>query len=284
MMTVPRIFDTRTCELGEGALWHPLREQFFWFDISGGKLLSRSSDTMDTWHLNEMASAAGWLDAEHLLLATETGLIILNLHSRQLTTHWTLPKSIVALRSNDGRADRHHGFWFSTMGKQAEQWAGAIYRYFQGEVRQLFTGLTIPNSICFSPDGQYAYFSDTARQIVWRQTLDAQGWPTGLREIFLDLAAENLNPDGAVIDSAGGLWCAHWGAGVVMRYSSTAQRTHTLPAGALHVSCPAFGRRDLHCMLLTTAREGIPDPDAAQGVTYMVDSPIKGLPEPRVIL
>lgn len=284
MMTVPRIFDTRTCELGEGALWHPLREQFFWFDISGGKLLSRSSDTMDTWHLNEMASAAGWLDTEHLLLATETGLIILNLHSRQLTTHWTLPKSIVALRSNDGRADRHHGFWFSTMGKQAEQWAGAIYRYFQGEVRQLFTGLTIPNSICFSPDGQYAYFSDTARQIVWRQTLDAQGWPTGQREIFLDLAAENLNPDGAVIDSAGGLWCAHWGAGVVMRYSSTAQRTHTLPAGALHVSCPAFGRRDLHCMLLTTAREGIPDPDAAQGVTYMVDSPIKGLPEPRVIL
>lgn len=283
-MTTARVFDARACELGEGALWHPLRQQFFWFDILGCKLLSCSGDTPDTWHLGEMASAASWLDMEHLLLATETGLSILDLRSRQLTPHWSLPASTTAIRSNDGRADHHHGFWFSTMGKQAEPRAGAIYRYFRGEVRQLFKELTIPNSICFSPDGQYVYFSETSRQIVWRQALDAQGWPAGQREVFLDLVAEKLNPDGAVIDSAGGLWCAHWGAGLVMRYSPAGQRTHTLSAGALQVSCPAFGGQDLDCLLLTTAREGMHDPDAAQGKTYLLDAPIKGLPEPWVIL
>ena len=30
-----RIFDDRTCKLGEGPLWHPERQQFFWFDILG---------------------------------------------------------------------------------------------------------------------------------------------------------------------------------------------------------------------------------------------------------
>ena len=27
------VFDDRRCELGEGPLWHPVREQLFWFDI-----------------------------------------------------------------------------------------------------------------------------------------------------------------------------------------------------------------------------------------------------------
>ncbi|MBF6618250.1 MAG: SMP-30/gluconolactonase/LRE family protein [Candidimonas sp.] len=284
-MAVCRTFDTRACELGEGAFWHPLRQEFFWFDILGCKLLSRRAHTSHVWPLGQMASAAGWLDAAHVLLATEAGLAVLDLDTGQLLPHWHLPASATALRSNDGRADRDHGFWFSTMGKLAEPGVGAIYRYFRGEVRQLFEGLTIPNSICFSPDGRQAYFSDTARQIVWRQALDALGWPTGERVVFLDLVAEGLNPDGAVVDTEGGLWCAHWGAGAVMRYSPEAQRTHTFSVGgALHVSCPAFGGPDLRCLLLATAREGMRDPDCAQGITYLLDIPIQGLPEPRVIL
>lgn len=284
-MAVPQIFDTRACELGEGALWHPLRQQFFWFDILGCKLLSRHEHAAHSWPLGQMASAAAWLDAAQLLLATEAGLAVLDLDNGRLVPHWRLPASTTALRSNDGRADRHHGFWFSTMGKQAEPGAGAIYRYFRGEVRQLFKELTIPNSICFSPDGRLAYFADTARQIVWRQALDAQGWPTGERVVFLDLAGQGLNPDGAVVDAEGGLWCAHWGSGAVMRYNTQAQRTHTFSVGgALHVSCPAFGGQDLRSLLLTTAREGLADPDAAQGMTYLLDAPTQGLPEPQVIL
>lgn len=284
-MAAPQIFDTRACELGEGALWHPLRQQFFWFDILGCKLLSRHEHASQVWPLGKMASAAGWLDATQLLLATEAGLAVLDLDNGQLVPHWHLPASATALRSNDGRADRHHGFWFSTMGKQAEPGAGSIYRYFGGEVRQLFDGLTIPNSICFSADGRQAYFSDTARQIVWRLALDAQGWPTGERVVFLDLADQGLYPDGAIVDAEGGLWCAHWGSGAVMRYNPQAQRTHTFSVGgALHVSCPAFGGQDLRSLLLTTAREGLADPDAAQGMTYLLDAPVQGLPEPQVIL
>ena len=40
-----------------------------------------------------------------------------------------------------------------TMGKSAERRAGAIYWHFRGETRLLYPGISIPNSICFSPGG-----------------------------------------------------------------------------------------------------------------------------------
>ena len=39
------VFDSRNCSLGEGPLWHPLREQLFWFDIDNKKMLSRLGGT-----------------------------------------------------------------------------------------------------------------------------------------------------------------------------------------------------------------------------------------------
>ena len=38
------IHDNRQCRLGEGAFWHPERQQFFWFDIKGKRLLSQQAD------------------------------------------------------------------------------------------------------------------------------------------------------------------------------------------------------------------------------------------------
>ena len=38
---VSDIYDDTPCELGEGPLWHPTREQLFWFDILGRRILTR---------------------------------------------------------------------------------------------------------------------------------------------------------------------------------------------------------------------------------------------------
>ena len=34
-----RVFDNRPCALGEGPLWHPERNQLFWFDIIDKRLM-----------------------------------------------------------------------------------------------------------------------------------------------------------------------------------------------------------------------------------------------------
>ena len=57
------IYDDRVCELGEGAFWHPVRQEFFWFDIIGQKLMTKDH----TWTFDTYASAAGWIDDDRLL-------------------------------------------------------------------------------------------------------------------------------------------------------------------------------------------------------------------------
>ena len=54
------------CELGEGAFWHPLRRQAFWFDIHGRRLLSQEDGRDLQWGFDEKASAMGWIDGDRV--------------------------------------------------------------------------------------------------------------------------------------------------------------------------------------------------------------------------
>ena len=87
-----------------------------------------------------------------------------------------------------------------------------------------------------------------------------------------------------MIDADGGFCCAIWGQGAVMRFDPDGKRTHEWKVGGQHSSCPAFGGPGLSQLLVTTALDGIEDPDEAQGMTYLLDTGLAGLPEPRVIL
>ena len=283
-----QVHDDRLCELGEGAFWHPERGEIFWFDILGRKLLSRDASGPREWRFPEMVSAAGWLDRDRLLIAGETALFAFHLETGAREDLASLEAENPVTRSNDGRADRQGGFWIGTMGKQAQQGAGAIYRWRKGELRRLFPGLTIPNAISFAPDGASAHFADTRQAKIWRVALDSEGWPRGEPELFLDFTAEGLNPDGAVTDAAGRLWVAQWGAGRVAAYDAQGRFLEAVTVGAPHTSCPAFGGPDFSTLYCATAQEGL---DAAglaahplSGALFAAFGHGPGLPEPRVRL
>jgi sugar lactone lactonase YvrE len=276
------IYDTRPCELGEGPLWHPVREELFWFDILNRTLHSKAR----SWTFDEIISAAGWIDRDRLLIAGEAGLSRFDLTTgdRQPVTQVGSP----ATRSNDGRADRQGGFWFGVMGKRAEKNLGAIWRWYRGELRQLFPGIAIPNAISFTPDGGAAHFADTLTGTVMKVALDAQGWPRGAPQAWLDLTVEGLNPDGAVVDAAGLFWNAQWGAGRVAAYAPDGSFVRAVETpGAVQSSCPAFGGPDLSTLYVTSALESM---DAAARAMYPASGQVfafpgiaKGLPEPQVL-
>ncbi|MEH7830162.1 SMP-30/gluconolactonase/LRE family protein [Gemmobacter denitrificans] len=279
------IFDTRPCLHGEGPLWHPLRDQLFWFDVMGQSLMSRDKDGPQLWRFPEMVSAAGWVSRDVLLIAGERDLFLFDLNTEQTETLVELEADNRVTRSNDGRADPQGGFWIGTMGKRAEPGAGAIYRWYRGELRCLYPGLTIPNAICFTPDGRTAQFTDTVTRKVLRVGLDAEGWPLGEPETWLDLGPEGLNPDGAVIDAQGVMWLAEWGAGRVSAYAPDGQRLRSLEFDAPHTSCPAFGGDTLYCTtslqdMDAAARAAFP----AAGQTFMATGTAPGQKEHQVIL
>jgi sugar lactone lactonase YvrE len=280
------IYDSRPCELGEGPLWHPVRGQLFWFDILNRMLHSKSAAGPESWTFPDIVSAAGWIGRDELMIASETGLFRFH-----LTTGKRTPIAEVGTpttRSNDGRADRQGGFWFGTMGKRAEKGAGAIWRWYKGELRQLFPGITIPNAICFTPDGSAAHFTDTVTGQVMKVALDAGGWPKGAPQVWLDLTAEDLHPDGAVVDADGIFWNAQWGAARVAAYAPDGSFLRAVETpGAPHSSCPAFGGPDVTTLFVTTALEHMDDAarkaHPASGQVFAFDGIARGLPEPQVL-
>lgn len=278
-----QIFDERTCVLGEGPLWHPERKQLFWFDILGKTLLSQRDGKSVSWVFDECVSAAGWIDTETLLIASETGLSQFDLQSGERSLIVPLEVDQPLTRSNDGRADPWGGFWIGTMGFKAEREMGAIYRLYKGELRRLIGDITIANSIAFSPDRHFAYYTDTPTRQIMKIPLNSEdGWPAGKAEVFVDLKRSKRNPDGSVVDSEGCLWNAQWGAGQVVRYApdGTLIETHDVPA--VQATCPAFGGPDLESVFVTSAAQGR---DGAQdGQTFQFAAGVKGQREHRIIL
>jgi len=185
-------------------------------------------------------------------------------------------------RSNDGRADPQGGFWIGTMGIKAQPYAGAIYRYYRGELRQLFDRITISNAICFAPDGGAAYFTDSFSKRIQRVALDSEGWPKGEPEVFLDLRDAGLTPDGAVVDRDGNLWNAQWGAGRVACYSPDGALLRSLDVPASQTTCPAFGGAESTTLFVTSAANGVDEPQG--GMTFYEDVGVEGQREHQVFL
>jgi sugar lactone lactonase YvrE len=221
-----------------------------------------------------MSPAAGWVDRDTLILASATALwrYDINRGTREKLTDLEADNPVT--RSNDGRADPYGGFWIGTMGVEAEHGAGAIYRYFKGELRQLFAPITISNSICFTPDGGHAYFTDTPTQQIMRVALDRDGWPKGDPEVWLDLSGTPWRPDGAVVDADGNFWNAQWGAARVACYAPDGQMVEAIGFGATQTSCPAFGGPSLTTLFCTSAAVGLDNSrNPHQGKTFACETP-----------
>jgi sugar lactone lactonase YvrE len=297
IMTAPGIedvptttLDTTHCHLGEGANYDSGSDTAWWFDILERRLFEAELETGKTTPhaLPIMASALTFIDDTHQLLAADDGLYIRDIIDGRLTLHTAIEDDNAATRSNDARAHPCGTFWTSSMGRKAETGAGAIYALHEGTLTRLYANVTIPNAICFAPDGATGYFADTHKNVLHRVALDpATGLPTGAPEtLYVHLGEGGL--DGAVVDRDGVIWCARWGGGCVDAYSPDGVRLRTLRVPARQPSCPVFIGAGFDRMLVTSAHEGMDDEaraaDPEHGRTFVMYPGAQGRPEPRVKL
>ncbi|MEO0357027.1 MAG: SMP-30/gluconolactonase/LRE family protein, partial [Pseudomonadota bacterium] len=102
-----RVYDPRPCAHGEGPLWHPQRQDLFWFDIDDQKLMAKGQ----SWTFDDAVSAAGWVDHDTLLVASERALFAFDVTLGRSDPVAELESEKPHTRSNDGRADPVGGFW-----------------------------------------------------------------------------------------------------------------------------------------------------------------------------
>jgi sugar lactone lactonase YvrE len=278
------------CHLGEGPTYDATTDTAWWFDILEGRLFEAhlGSGQVRIHHLGRMASALARIGAGRQLIVTEDGLYIRSTVDGSMVPYLPLEADNSATRSNDARVHASGTFWIGTMGRKAETGAGAIYALHRGAISLLFPAVTIPNAICFSPDGSLGYFADTGKNELYRVALDpSTGLPRGAPELLLRHRGEG-GLDGAVVDADGLIWNARWRGGCVDVYSPQGERLRCLQVPARQSSCPAFVGPDFSRLLVTSAWQGMDEvaraADPGHGRTFVLEVSAKGRPEPDVKL
>lgn len=276
------------CELGEGPHYDGQNDSAWWFDILGKALFEHRFATGETFRhgLPKIASFVAPIDKDRQILAMEDGIYIRAKQTGALSLLAPMEADKAANRSNDGRVHPAGRLWIATMGKNAEWQAGTIYWFDGREIRSLYRKITIPNSICFSPDGRTGYFADTTLNTVWRVALDpATALPVSEPEVFLTEKDLPLGGyfDGSVTDADGVIWNAAWGGGSISGFTPDGLLLRTFELPAAQTSCPAFVGPKLDRMLVTTAWQGYSDAaraaDPGAGFTYIVDGDFNGRPD-----
>jgi len=277
-MTTISIFHDEPCELGEGPGFDPLTNTVWWFDILSGRLFEKplSGGKASVHSLGQMASALAVIDAARQCILTETGLFVRD----RKTGHTVMLQPIEAdnpvTRSNDARVHPGGAFWVSTMGKNAEPGAGSIYWFRQGELRKLYSNISIANSICFAPDGRSAYFADMGPNIIWRVETDPEtGLPTGEPVEFHKHKGKG-GFDGSVVDADGNLWNACWGASSLNVYAPSGLRIRSIEMPIVQPTCPAFVGIDCTNLIVTSAFTGLSKAMPDAGKTFLVEAMARG--------
>ncbi len=283
------ILCAQTLELGEGPTYDPATDTVWWFNITGKELheLHLESGRKTVHPLPFMGSVLAVIDAGRQLIASDQGLFVRDTASGALSFAVALEDK-PGNRSNDGRVHPSGALWVGTMGRRAERGAGAIYHVAGGVVTRLFPEISIPNAICFSPDGSIGYFTDSAVNALMRVELDpATGLPTGSAGILVP-AGKPGDFDGAVCDAEGVIWNARWGEGRVDTYSPDGSpiAQHAVPTA--QTTCPAFIGRNADRLLVTSAWQGMDaqtrKADPLAGNTFDLGISVKGRFEPAYIL
>ena len=285
------IISDHACKLGEGPTYDPATGTLWWFDIVERKLLEKQMpDGATVIHdLPFMASALATIDADRQLVVGDDGFYVRERAGGRLTLHTPLEADKPGTRSNDSRVHPSGSMWAGTMALTDGDKGGAIYWFRAGEVRLLYPDILIPNSICFSPDGSIAYFTDTMKGILLRVACDpATGLPAGEPAIFIDHRGKHGGLDGSVVDADGNLWNARWGAGAVDQYDANGNLLRTCAVPARQSTCPAFVGRDLSRIAVTSAWKGMDDAarkaDPHGGKTFLLDVTVNGRAEPNVLV
>lgn len=285
-----RVLCDVACQLGEGPTYDPATDKALWFDIKGQKLheLHLATMTKAVHDLPFLGSVLAVIDADRQLIVSDQGVFVRTTADGKLMPFVKLEDKSVN-RSNDGRVHPSGALWASTMGRNAEKQSGAIYHVAGDRVTTLFSNLTIPNAICFSPDGSVGYFTDTDVNHLMRVALDPKtGLPVGAPELLSDESGTPGGVDGAVCDADGLIWNARWGENAVDVYKPDGTKIARYLLPASQTSCPAFIGSNADRLMVTSAWQDmdasgrLADPRAGQ--TFELGIPVKGRFEPKFAL
>jgi sugar lactone lactonase YvrE len=286
-MTALTRVGRQTDILGECPLWHEQEQALYWVDIRRPALrrLDYASGRVDSWAMPDLLGSIAFADDGRLVVALPDRIALFDPASGSLETVSEPPLRLPGHRFNDGRCDRQGRFWVGTMHNITRAPEGVLYRL--DAARTLLaqrSGIRIPNSLAWSPDGTTMYFADSLLYTIFAFEFDPASGQMGRQRVFATTRAPAF-PDGAAVDAEGFLWSAHFNGWRVVRYAPDGRIDRVIEVPTRRPTCCAFGGPDLDVLFITTASQQMSERELAEqplaGALLAIEVNVRGLVEPR---
>lgn len=244
--------------VGESPTWDTSTQTLIWIDVRAPEVLQLDprSSMVTRWSLPEVVGALGLADGSDVILALKRSLALLSLDDGTLRHLVTVDEEPVGNRLNDGKVSPS-GRWF-VFGSMDDhpsdkQRNGALYAYeASGNVRRLFTGLTVANGIAWAADGAHLYFSDSHAGQVWKAVWDEHSGTMGEPRLFCESGELEGRPDGAAVDAAGNYWSAGVSASRLNCFDPWGGHLPGLALPCRSPTMPCFGGSRLDTLFITS--------------------------------
>ncbi|KAK5664207.1 hypothetical protein OQA88_423 [Cercophora sp. LCS_1] len=279
-------------QLGEGPYYEKTTNVVRWVDIQGKKIhsvsLADGPESVKTIQLDVpvtvTANVEGVDPQEKILVGLKQGIALLNRKTGQYEylTRFSAASTgdYARLRSNDGAVDPHGRFWVGTMtdfGLGDFKPEGSLFRFDLGRTAEVMRkGLTIPNSVGWSPDGKIMYFTHSSDRQVIAFDYDPVNGSLSNERVFYQHTGPG-EPDGFRVDKDGNVWHAVWGESRVLKLSPEAKLIGQVNLPTRHITCCEFVGTEL---FITSAadEEGEGRSKEQGGSLFRVDVGTTGLP------
>jgi sugar lactone lactonase YvrE len=286
-MRAPTACTTEQTVLGEGARWDARRGELLRVDILGGRFFRDQVAPDGTLHAVRtyqlpvpVGAVAPMNDDDGWLLAAGTGFIHL---AEDGTSRELAQVAPMGARMNDAACDERGRCWAGSLADDHRVGGGALHRLDRaGQTDTILDGLTIPNGIGWSPDGETMYLVDSGPGVVFAFAFEPEQGTIAAGRVLITVNQQEGTPDGLTVDAAGDLWVAIYGGGRIVRYSPDGALRGEFAIPAPQTTSCAFAGIGLRRLYVTTASEGWTDEqrraDPAAGVLYRIDTNATGLP------
>ena len=232
--------------VGEAPCWHPIQQCLYWIDVRAQQLLRLYPDnsTVDRWHLPEVVGALALCHGSEVCLALTRRLVKLDVITGEMCDFAVVESEPTGNRLNDGKVSPS-GRWFvfGSMDDRVQKSAtGAIYCVSSnGEVRRIYSGLTVCNGIAWNAAATQIYFSDSAKGVLYRAPWDDARGEMGDAAVFATLDEAAGRPDGGAVDLNDQYWSAGVSAGCINVLSASGQIVEKIALPCQAPTMCAFG-------------------------------------------
>ena len=269
--------------LGEGPLWHPIEEAYYWVDIEKHQVhrFYPRNERLESETLDTSVGALAFRKSGGLLLATGKGIGFWSFDEPILHIMADPVNNQPETRLNDGRVDRKGRFWVGSLNHEGQ---ASLYRFDPDySCQTILNNLKVSNGLVWNQDQDILYFTDSGDHAIYTYKYDLSSGFISKRQVFVQLPRDHSKgtPDGLTIDSHGFIWSANWDGSNITRYDPKGNPILEIQLPVSRVTSCTFGGISMQDLFITTASIGLTEEERKMqplaGDIFIYKSKVRGI-------